>query len=76
MIQAHPQNMEKILSKPKTPVSKDDTEQNDVKAGMTRDDVTYATEDSISPNFLRIPLKPIGAAEKQRPNDELINEKR
>lgn len=67
--------MDTILSKSNASVTKDEAKNNDVKVDMTNDDVMYATDIISSPNFLRIPLKPIGTAGKQRPNDKIINEK-
>lgn len=55
-----------------TSVAKDQSKSNDVKSDMMTDDVTHSNDLLNSPNFLRIPLKPI----EQRPADELINEKR
>lgn len=50
----------------------DQIKNSDVKSDRTTDDITHSNDLLNSPNFLRIPLKPI----EQRPTDELINEKR
>ncbi|XP_055321230.1 anoctamin-5-like isoform X2 [Sitodiplosis mosellana] len=72
-ISAHNKSLVQVRSTTMdTSVNMDQVKSNsDVKADMTSDDVTHSNDIVNSPNFLRIPLKPI----EQRPADELINEK-
>lgn len=64
--------MDTSMNSNKKRSTKDQMKSNDVKSDINSDDVTHANDLLNSPNFLRIPLKPI----EHRQNDDLINEKR
>lgn len=74
--QADSSNMDILLNKSNAFIKKDAAKNADVRVDGKKEDVMHANDVLSSPNFLRIPLKPIGTAEKQRSSQELINEKR